>query len=295
MPRRLRGRARSGTLAAMIADAPFVRLGAPQPLSPVVVTVPHAGRDYPAALADGARVPVERLVALEDRYADRLIADVVADGAVALVARRARAWIDLNRDPRELDPEMLAPPPADSLPSPRVRGGLGLVPRRIAGVGEIYGARLDLAAVHARIVTDHAPWHAAVAEALAAARARFGVALLIECHSMPPLGPHAPVIVLGDRFGRSAHPDIVAAAEQALGATGLSLARNAPYAGGYTLDRHAAPARGIHAVQIEFCRSLYLDAQRREPGSGLPAIRRLLAATARAMADATAPSSIAAS
>lgn len=278
----------------MFASAPHLRLGPARAESPLVIAVPHAGRDYPDALRAATRLPLDLLEPLEDRHAEQLLGGLADSGAAIFVASRARAWIDLNRSPRELDADMVRPAPADSLPSARVRGGLGLVPRRVAGAGDIYRAPLALSDVVARIEADHAPWHAAIAAALAEARARFGIAILIDCHSMPPLPPGGAQIVLGDRFGRSASDALLAVAEHACARAGVAVTRNAPYAGGYTLERHGRPAESIHAVQLEFCRTLYLDAARRSVGPGLPRAQALLAAIARAMIAATEPELIAA-
>ena len=280
----------------------FVRLGPAALLHPVLLCVPHAGRDYPAAMLANAAVPRDRLEALEDRHVDALIAQAVAAGHGAFVAQRARCWLDLNRDEREIDAGMLDPPPPSHrlIQSAKVRGGLGLIPRRAAGVGELWRATLPAAEVEARIAGHHRPYHAAVAEMLETARARFGAALLLDCHSMPPVpseafGP-APRIVLGDRFGRSAGGRLVDRIAALIEDAGLTVARNAPYAGGYTLDRHGRPARNVHAIQIEIDRSLYLDADRRGLGPGAAEVGRLLKAIATAMAEelAVAPSAIAA-
>jgi N-formylglutamate amidohydrolase len=260
----------------------------------VILSVPHAGRDYPAALIEAAAVPRARLETLEDRFADALIADAVAAGATAFVARRARAWIDLNRDERELDPAMIdaSAPLVHTIGSARVRGGLGLIPRRVTGGGDIYRRRLSATEVEARIVGDHRPWHAALSETLAAARARFGIAVLLDCHSMPPVartGDEPPRIVIGDRYGRSAASRLVDCVEASAGRAGLRHARNSPYAGGYALDRHGRPASAIHAIQIEIDRSLYLAHDLRAAGSGMPRIRAFLAGLFAALAEEALP------
>ena len=272
----------------MIARAPepppFTRLGPSEPRSPVVLAVPHAGREYPAALLAATRLPREKLEALEDRFADRLIDAAVAQGASALVARRARAWIDLNRDPREIDPAMIDPTPvAGLLTTAKVRGGLGLIPRRIALTGNIYSRRIAAADVAARIATDHRPWHEAIEALLLAARTRFGVAILLDIHSMPTtpgLG-----IILGDRHGDSAAEHLVARIEAEAIRANLPVIRNRPYAGGYSTARHGRPAANVHAIQLEVDRSLYLRQDMRSPAEGLPRIRRFVAAAAAAVAD----------
>jgi N-formylglutamate amidohydrolase len=261
----------------------------------VILAVPHAGRTYPPALIAAAALPRHRLETLEDRFADALIADAVAAGATAFVARRARAWIDLNRDERELDPGMIeaSTPPPQAIGSARVRGGLGLIPRRIAGGTDIYRRRLTTAEIEARIVGDHRPWHAALADALTAAHARFGIALLLDCHSMPPIARSGeatpPSVVIGDRYGRAASSRLVDCLEAAARRAGLPHARNSPYAGGYSLDRHGRPTAGIHAIQIEIDRSLYLAPDLRSPGDGMPRIKAFLAMLVAALAEEALP------
>ncbi|MDX3885844.1 MAG: N-formylglutamate amidohydrolase [Sphingomonas sp.] len=269
----------------------FIRLGPTAPACPVLISVPHAGRDYPPELLEMSRVPRARLEALEDRYADLLVDEAVAAGATAFIARRPRCWIDLNRDEREIDPTMIDPRPRahDVILSTKVRGGLGLVPRRMAGVSEIWARRLDAEELEARILRDHRPWHAAIASTLEEARRRFGVALLIDCHSMPQLPAHGggqpPRIVLGDRHGRTAPPFLMDRLTRIAEEHGFPCARNSPYAGGHTLDRQAHPARGIHAIQIEVDRSTYLAPDLRGPGEGLPRMRALIAEMVAAMVE----------
>lgn len=273
------------------APPTFVRLGPPMPIGPVLLSVPHAGRDYPEAMLAAAAVTRGRLEALEDRHVDALIGAAVAGGATAFVAQRARCWLDLNRDEREIDPGMLDPPPPTHrlIQSAKLRGGLGLIPRRIAGVGELWRLPIPAAEIDARIAGHHRPYHAAIAGALGAARARFGAAALLDCHSMPPIageafGP-APQIVIGDRYGRSASARLVDRLLATVAAAGLAAARNAPYAGGYTLDRHGRPAHGIHAIQIEIDRSLYLDRERRNLNAGAATVAALVATLVSAITD----------
>ncbi|WP_271299533.1 N-formylglutamate amidohydrolase [Sphingomonas sp. CV7422] len=270
-------------------DAAFDSIGGTDrdgaPLSPVVLSVPHAGRDYPAALLGALRLPATALVALEDRFVD-----AVADGAqtreTMLVQRRARAWIDLNRGESERDPRVDEGARPQALPtaSAKVRSGLGLVPRRGGAAGDLWRRRFSAVEVAARIAQDHRPYHDALAAALAAVQRRFGVAVLLDIHSMPPLGDHARV-VLGDRFGQAAAPRFIARLEAEAARSGLRSALNTPYAGGHILERHAAPARGIHAIQIEFDRTLYLDAALDQPGVGLPMVVALLRRMIAAVAD----------
>lgn len=273
-------------------DIPFVFVAPERLLSPVVISVPHAGRYYPPALHDLARGPIKLLKGLEDRFADLLIGDAVAQGAAAVVACSARAWIDLNRDPRELDPGMISPSPDGQrlIHSAKVRAGLGLLPRRLPAMGELWSRRLTTAELEARLSETHEPYHRAVALQLARAKAEFGQAVLIDCHSMPPLPADRDGrkvdVVIGDRFGRSAADPYVDSAMMAVASHGFHAVRNLPYAGGYTLDRHGSPRRDIHAIQIELDRSLYLDENLDEVGVGLAECRRLLADIANRLAAA---------
>ncbi|MES2753631.1 MAG: N-formylglutamate amidohydrolase, partial [Pseudomonadota bacterium] len=159
---------------------------------------------------------------------------------------------------------------------------LGLIPRRAARASDIWKRRFSAAEVEARIVADHRPYHDALARALAAARERFGIAVLLDVHSMPtPDGPAR--IVVGDRFGRSASARFVARLEAEAGPHAVAL--NAPYAGGHILDRHADPANGIHALQLEIDRALYLDAAFDRPSGGFAATAAMLGRMIAALAD----------
>lgn len=271
------------------AQQPFKRHGPEIPASPVVLSVPHAGRAYSTDLLAASRLPRATLELLEDRLVDKLVWRAVAAGAVAIVAWQPRAEIDLNRDEREIDPAMItpAPPAATLIPSARTRGGLGLVPARIGEAGPIWRQRLPADELARRIGQIHRPYHAALAAALGAAHARFGTAILLDCHSMPPgtaRGAPTAQVVFGDRHGTSISRDYVEAATAAAHEAGFSTARNAPYAGGYVTSRHGRPASAIHALQIEIDRSLYLDARLREPGPGFDRTARMLAAVAAALA-----------
>ncbi len=270
--------------------------GPKEPISPVVLSVPHAGRDYPLPLRAALRVPLAGIRGLEDRYADAL-----ALGAheieTLLVAGRPRAWIDLNRSEQERDPRLDdgARPGGPPL-SAKLRSGLGLVPRRVGSSGDIWSRRLSADEVEARIKDDHRPYHAALSAALASAKARFGVAVLLDVHSMPPLGDPAtaPRLVLGDRFGKSAAARFIGRIEGVARAHGVACAANAPYSGGHILEKHGEPQRGVHAIQLEFDRSLYLDAALDQPGPGLPAAVKMLRSIIDALADEALPTALAA-
>lgn len=281
---------------ARVTGDSFVRHGPAEPLSPVVLSVPHAGRDYPPALVAALRVPLAALRPLEDRHADALALAARRDETL-FVATRPRAWIDLNRAEHERDPRLDDGAWAHGAPvSAKIRSGLGLVPRRVASAGDIWARRLGADEVQRRIHEDHRPWHAAITASLAAARARFGIAVLLDIHSMPPLGSPetAPRLVPGDRFGKSAAARFLGRIDGVARAHGVRTAANAPYSGGHMLERHGEPRRGVHAIQLEFDRSLYLDSALDQPGPGLDGAVRLLRDLIDAVADEALPGAIAA-
>jgi len=267
----------------------FFRIGPARPVSPVVLSVPHAGRDYRPELLRAARLPQSALETLEDRLVDRLVWRATANGATAFIARAPRAEIDLNRDEREIDPGLIAPtPPSRGLvQSARTRGGIGLVPSRITGLGPIWRERISQGELDRRIETVHRPYHEALEAALGFARARFGGAILLDCHSMPPRprseGPNGASVIFGDRHGTTITADLLEAAVEAAQGLGYRTACNAPYAGGYVVGRHGRPQRGVHALQIELDRALYLDRDLRAPGPGFEGACRLIAAVAHAL------------
>ena len=265
---------------------------------PVLIAVPHAGRSYPPGITARLRDPEGAALRLEDRHVDRLAQAVAtATGAALLVAQAPRAMLDLNRAADDVDWEMIAGGEPRGAPVPatapaagrRARSGLGLVPRRLPAMGELWNSQLGPAELDARIAAIHAPWHRTVGEVLATIRARWGAALLLDFHSMPPLGTRpgggpAAHYVIGDRFGATCDGGLVGAAFAWLAEAGQRAAHNRPYAGGYTLDRHAAPRRGIHALQLEVDRRCYLDTALREPGAGLEPTAAMLAGLVRRLA-----------
>jgi N-formylglutamate amidohydrolase len=277
-------------------EAPAFTLTRPPRLRlPVLVAVPHAGRAYPPQVMAKMRDADTAQLRLEDRYADRLgIAVARETGAALLLAHAPRALLDLNRAEDDIDWDMVEGGRPDDVPAAelnqrsnaRARSGLGLVPRRLPGSGEIWRGRLAPAELAARIEGIHQSYHTALAAELESIRAEWGAALLVDLHSMPPLRAgegeaRAPVVVLGDRFGASCHNVLVGRALAHLEARGVPAAQNRPYSGGYVLDRHGAPHKGVHAVQIEVCRATYLDRHLAEPGAGLPAIAGMLAGLVR--------------
>lgn len=301
-----RGLREGGAIPGLPGVAAFVSC-APQPSAiPVLIAVPHAGRAYPSRVVERLRSPDYAALRLEDRYVDRLAhAVAAATGAALLVAQAPRAMIDLNRAADDVDWEMIArqvggvdESPADAsatgavhLPGRRARSGLGLIPRRLPGFGELWKRRHDLADLDGVIAEVHQPYHARLHAMLAELHGRWGAALLLDLHSMPPLalrGMPAPEFVVGDRFGATCAGSIVGAAFAWLAENRRATAHNRPYAGGYVLERHAAPRRGIHAMQLEIDRSRYLDTRLAEPGEGFAPMVDLLSGLVRRLASEVA-------
>lgn len=283
-------------------DAAAFYLRAPQPSAiPVLVAVPHAGRAYPGSLLERMRHPHFAALRLEDRKVDVLGEEIARQtGAALLVAQAPRAMIDLNRAVDDVDWDMIgggAPGPGihevgSYTPGMRARSGLGLIPRRLPGLGELWKRRHDAGDLSARIAGIHEPYHACLAATLAALRARWGAALLIDLHSMPPLtlrgGQPGPELVIGDRFGTTCHGGLVASAFAYFAEHRRGTAHNRPYAGGYVLERHAAPHSGLHALQLEIDRSIYLDSRLLEPGDGFAAMAELMVGLVRRLASEVA-------
>lgn len=268
------------------AGPSFELLGGDPPASPVILSVPHAGRVYPLPLRANLRVAPVALTTLEDRHVDA-VALAARSQELTIVQRLARAWIDLNRDEDERDPAVDegARHPLQPATSAKLRNGLGLVPRRASG-GDIWRRPFPADDIAARIVGVHRPYHAALRAALLRARIRFGVAVLLDIHSMPPLaGRHPPQIVLGDRFGVTAAHRFVHRLEAEAAAGGVATALNAPYAGGHLIARHGDPENRLHAVQIEIDRALYLDRGLDRTGAGLAATAALLRRMIAGVAD----------
>ena len=240
----------------------------------VILASPHSGRDYPADFLAQSRLTVSQLRLAEDAYVDELLAGAVDAGAQLVAARYGRCYLDLNRAADELDPTMFSDAPNNGTAriGDRVAAGLGILPRVAAHGLNIYPGRLKVAEAAARIAAVHQPWHMRLDELTNAAVRSFGHAILLDCHSMPtPVGVKgsiAPQFVIGDLYGRSAAPTIVTAIERCLRLDGWRVARNDPYAGGYTTARHGRPQAGVHTVQIEIDRALYMDVPKLAPHAG---------------------------
>ncbi|HWX90615.1 MAG TPA: N-formylglutamate amidohydrolase [Rhizomicrobium sp.] len=241
-------------------SAPF-RLDRPvRQTVPFLFASPHSGRSYPAGLLERTRLDATTLRRSEDAFVDELFAGALGLGAPLLAAHFPRAFLDVNRGIAELDAGMFdgaLEVPVDA-PSPRVAAGLGVIPRIVRDGAEIYRGKLARGEADARLNQLYKPYHRALAGLMAETHARFGAAVLIDCHSMPS-ALSVPDIVLGDRYGASATPQLTARAEAAFAREGFSVARNTPYAGGHTTVLYGKVAAGCHALQVEINRALYLD------------------------------------
>lgn len=290
-----------GRVPGLSAAPAFTLTAPPRMQLPVLVAVPHAGRSYPPAVVARMRDPELAQLRLEDRHVDRIGVEIARQtGAALLVAHAPRALMDLNRAEDDIDWDMVeGGRPAQTTAAAgqggnaRARSGLGLVPRRLPGSGEIWRGRLAPDELNGRIEGIHRAYHAALGAELVRIRAEWGAVLLIDLHSMPPLRAsegeiEAPVIVLGDRFGASCHQGLMGRALVHLEGRGYAAAQNRPYSGGYVLDRHGAPQTGVHAMQIEVCRATYLDRRLSEPGAGLAGIAAMLATLVRELGAETA-------
>jgi len=254
--------------AAILEPASILEIDAPDvQAGPVIFASPHSGRDYPPDLMVATRLDPLTLRRSEDCFVDELFASASAHGAPLLKALFPRAYCDANRDPGELDPALFleAPPATPMSRSPRVHAGLGVIARVVRDGTDIYRRRMPLAEARRRLAVLHTPYHAALTRLIETTKAQFGQAILIDCHSMPSQAAVGGVdMILGDRYGASCAPGLTALVTETLTALGFTVGRNNPYAGGYTAETYGAPAKGVHVLQIEVNRALYLDEVRLE-------------------------------
>ena len=230
---------------------------------PVLLSVPHAGRDYPDWLIDMARGGRKTLEPLEDPLVDRLVWRAVGHRIGAVIARAPRAAVDCNRAEDEVDPTIIQSRRGGGerpRPSARARGGLGIVPSRTGLHGHLWRRSISQGDLERRLDEAYRPYHDAVAAGLRALVQRFGCALLLDCHSMPTPAEGGPAVVFGDRYGRSAAPWVISRACRIAQDEGFEAAANDPFAGGHVVERHGAPHLYVHALQVEIDRSCYLGA-----------------------------------
>lgn len=270
----------------MPADDVFEIIAPAQWTAPLVFNSPHSGHVLPEEFLALARLDARSLRLSQDCFVDELFGGCIAAGAPMLRALLSRSYIDLNREPLELDPRMFLEdlPRHFNTTSPRVTCGLGTLPRIVAEGLEIYRGRIPLAEAMARIETSYRPYHRALVALLNEAHGATGQVLLVDCHSMPSSAVSEIQgqresridIVLGDRFGTAADPEITSAAEECLRSAGLHVVRNRPYAGGFSTENHGRPQLGRHALQIEVNRCLYMDEGRQQKTAGFAELKRVL-------------------
>ncbi|VAV98018.1 N-formylglutamate deformylase, partial [hydrothermal vent metagenome] len=232
---------------------------------PVVFAFAHSGRNYPDHFLRRTQLDLLTLRSSEDAYVDQLFERQFCPTAQFVHALFPRAWLDANRHPQAIDPDMFhGQIHAAQQNSPQVRAGFGVIPKTVAHGRNIFSRRLDANEIEARLQNTHTPYHRALETALQAAQAKFGWALLVDCHSMPGVCALRPEqekidIVLGDRHESTCHLQISQDINQAFSQQGLVVAHNAPYAGGYSIIRHGQPQARVHAIQVEISRALYMD------------------------------------
>src|SRR5437016_13411882 len=252
-------------------DPPFEILEPGETASPVLFNPPHSGSIYPRAFLAASRLDFATLRRSEDSFVDELILGVVGRGHPVMRAHFPRCFIDVNREPYELDPRMFEGrlPSFANTRSMRVAGGLGTVARVVGDAQEIYRQRIPVDDAIRRIEGLYKPYHRALPRLLTRVNRDFGAAILIDFHSMPSSAgakderPRADV-VLGDRYGTSCVAAVAETVEATLRAQGYSVSRNKPYAGGFITEHYGNPAAGLHAIQLELNRALYMDERRFE-------------------------------
>jgi N-formylglutamate deformylase len=238
---------------------------------PIIFNSPHSGSVYPRAFLANAQLDIATLRRSEDSFVDELFAAVVERGFPLMRAHFPRCYVDVNREPYELDPRMFEGrlPSFANTRSMRVAGGLGTVARVVGDAHEIYDQRIPVDEALTRIEGLYKPYHRALRRLITSMHRDFGAAVLIDCHSMPSVAgnkddrPRAD-FVLGDRYGTSCVPVIAETIETALAGFGHSVSRNKPYAGGFITEHYGNPSVGVHAIQLEVNRALYMDERRYE-------------------------------
>src|SRR6201999_744985 len=256
-------------------DPPFEIVEPASCRGPVLFNSPHSGSTYPHEFLLLSRLDIGTLRRSEDSFVDELIAGVVERGYPVMRAHFPRCYVDVNREPYELDPRMFQGrlPSFANTRSMRVAGGLGTVARVVGDAQEIYDQRIAVDDALQRIESLYKPYHRALRRLFTRLHREFGAAMLIDCHSMPSsTGPKddrpRADVVLGDRYGTSCVAAVSETIETTLRQQGYAVSRNKPYAGGFITEHYGNPAAGLHAIQIEFNRALYMNERRFEHSAG---------------------------
>jgi len=241
--------------------------------APIIFNSPHSGSVYPDDFLIASRVDLPVLRRSEDSFMDELVGHLSNRGFPVMRVNFPRCYVDVNREPYELDPRMFSgrlPSFANSR-SMRVVGGLGTIPRVVGDGQEIYRERISLDDALERIETLYKPYHRALRRLINRSQQMFGTAVVVDCHSMPSVGlsrdePRRPDVVIGDRYGTSCTQLLSDRIEETMSRLGYSVGRNRPYAGGFITEHYGNPANGMHTVQLELNRAVYMDERRRERG-----------------------------
>jgi len=259
--------------------------------APIIFNSPHSGSAYPEAFLRVSRIDLPALRRSEDSFMDELIGGLSDRGFAVVRVHFPRSYVDVNREPYELDPRMFAGrlPSFANTRSMRVAGGLGTIPRVVGDGQEIYRERLAVDDALSRIETLYKPYHRALRRLINRVHQSFGTAVLVDCHSMPSIGvsrdePRRPDVVIGDRYGTSCAPLLPDRIEETMGRLGYSVGRNKPYAGGFITEHYGNPASGLHVVQLELNRAVYMDERRREKSPRFAQVVADFAALADALA-----------
>src|ERR1700760_2719348 len=259
--------------------------------APIIFNSPHSGSVYPQDFLTASRIDIAALRRSEDSFMDELIDDLSGRGFPVVRVKFPRSYVDVNREPYELDPRMFTGrlPSFANTRSMRVAGGLGTIPRVVGDGQEIYRDRLSVDDALARIETLYKPYHRALRRLINKVHQMFGTVVLVDCHSMPSVGvsrdePRRPDVVIGDRYGTSCTPLLPDRVEETLTGLGYSIGRNKPYAGGFITEHYGNPASGLHAVQLELNRAIYMDERRRERSSRFGQVSLAFARLADALA-----------
>ncbi|HZR75287.1 N-formylglutamate amidohydrolase [Bradyrhizobium sp.] len=241
--------------------------------APIIFNSPHSGSVYPDEFLKISRIDLAGLRRSEDSFMDELIAGLSGLGFPTVSVNFPRSYVDVNREPYELDPRMFSGrlPSFANTRSMRVAGGLGTIPRVVGDGQEIYSERIAVDDALGRIETLYKPYHRALRRLINKAHRAFGTVILVDCHSMPSVGvsreePRRPDVVIGDRYGTSCAPILADKVEDAMARLGYSVGRNKPYAGGFITEHYGNPASGLHTIQLELNRAVYMDERRRSRG-----------------------------
>jgi N-formylglutamate amidohydrolase len=284
-----------GEKRGLAIDPPFEVVAPAEQTLPFVFASPHSGRVYPKSFLQATRLDGTVIRRSEDSFVDEIFGAAPVLGAPLLKAHFPRAFVDPNREAYELDPAMFDGPLPQFVNSrsPRVMAGLGTIARVVRDGAEIYPRKISFNEVQARIDAYYKPYHATLRGLMEATHKKFGCSVLVDCHSMPSvggpldqdIGATRPDIVLGDRFGTSCARRLTDMMERALAMQGFAVVRNNPYAGGFSTEHYGRPALGLHALQIEINRALYMDEERIERSAGIKRVTHAMTTLVRALGE----------